>query len=34
MSRHDGNLTVAAGVDDRGQAAEEIFFLQFVDEGV
>ena len=32
MTRHDGNLAVAAGVDDRGQAAEEVFFLQLVDE--
>ena len=32
MTRHDGNLAVAAGVDDRGQAAEEILFLELVDE--
>ena len=32
MSRHDGNLAVAAGMDDRRQAAEEILFLELVDE--
>ena len=32
MACHDGNLAVAAGVDDRGQAAEEILFLELVDE--
>ena len=32
MARHDGNLAVAAGMDDCCQAAEEIFFLEFVNE--
>ena len=32
MACHDGNLAVAAGMNDRCQAAEEIFFLEFVNE--
>ena len=32
MTRHDGNLAVAAGMDDRGQAAEEVLFLELIDE--
>ena len=32
MSRHDRNLAVAAGMDDRCQAAEEVLFLELVDE--
>ena len=32
MSRHDGNLAVTAGMDDRCQTAEEVLFLEFVDE--
>nr|DAZ60014.1 MAG TPA: hypothetical protein [Caudoviricetes sp.] len=32
MACHDGNLAVAAGMDDCCQAAEEILFLEFVNE--
>ena len=32
MSRHDRDLAVAAGMDDRRQAAEEVLFLELVDE--
>ncbi|CDB92783.1 unknown [Acidaminococcus intestini CAG:325] len=32
MSRHDGNLAVAAGMDDRRQTAEKVLFLELVDE--
>ena len=32
MSRHNGNLAVAAGMNDRRQAAEEVLFLELVDE--
>ena len=32
MTRHDGNLAVTAGMDDRRQTAEEVLFLKLVDE--
>ena len=32
MTCYDGNLAVAAGMDDRRQAAEEVLFLELVDE--